>query len=168
MLAFKLLQPIFKKQKLPIKILILLPMSDFVFSPLCPLPGQSGALTPRYAPGGCGRRCGGEDRPTRDKVCPDRPALPPPAPGSPQNSRGEGGNLLEFPPGPSLRRIRGVPSVSGCLRGRGAGGVAGGTGGGTGLPPALLQPCFSLRRRGGGMLRRPAWQVGLGRGGSAG
>ncbi|KAK2539629.1 hypothetical protein Q9233_001669 [Columba guinea] len=67
--------------------------------------------------------------------------------------------MLEFPPGPSLRRIRGVPSVSGCLRGRGAGGVAGGTGGGTGLAPALLQPCFSLRRRGGGMLRRPAWQV---------
>lgn len=37
-------------------------------------------------------------------------------------------------------------------------------GGALGLPGALLQPCFSLRRRGDSMLRRPAWQVGPGEG----
>lgn len=80
-----------------------------------------------------------------------------------------GGRGVAFPPGPSLTRPRPFLSGSGGLRelrreryrGRGFGGV----GGGTGLPSALLQPCFSLRRHGGGMWRRPAWQVGPGGGG---
>lgn len=66
-----------------------------------------------------------------------------------------------FPPGSPPVPFLFRPSAGAARRprrgaeGAGSGGVAG-----SGLPGALLQPCFSLRRIGDSMWRRPAWQVG--------
>lgn len=104
---------------------------------------------------------------------PRRAALSRPAPGrGPPQSRRRGRGWRFRPDPLCAGPVASLPLPAIALRGGGGRGAEdGGSGGsgrpgrgalaaGRGFPPALLQPCFSLRRRGGGMLRRPAWQVG--------